>query len=77
MGRFSPVRSEFGLLLCREVTNRTLMVKRCRDAYHAQRGMMLVIDDSQVEKLASMSHMGGWGEPQAVYLMSLIDEVMS
>lgn len=53
------------------------MVKRCRDAHHAQRGMMLVIDDSQVEKLASMSHAGGWGEPQADYLRSLIDEVMS
>ncbi|WP_372969499.1 hypothetical protein [Microbacterium sp.] len=77
MGRFSPVRSEFGLLLCRKVTNRSLVIQRCRDTYQAQRGMMLVIDDSQVEKLASMSHAGGWGEPQADLLMSLIDEVMS
>lgn len=77
LGRFSATLSEFGLLLCREVTDRTLLIKRCRDAYHARRGMMLVIDDSQVEKLASMSHAGGWNEPQADYLMSLIDEVMS
>lgn len=77
MGRFSPTRSEFGLLLCREVDNRPLVIKRCRDAYHAQRGMMLVIDDSQIEKLASMSHAGGWNEPQADYLKGLIDEVMS
>ncbi|WP_270365751.1 hypothetical protein [Microbacterium algeriense] len=74
-GRFAPYRSEFGFLLCRKVENKALLLERCRDIARAQRGIIVVLDDDNVEDLAMMSHEGGWDDPQAVYLLKLIEDV--
>ncbi|WP_311258265.1 hypothetical protein [Microbacterium sp. WCS2018Hpa-9] len=74
-GRFAPYRSEFGFLLCRKVENKALLLERCRDIARAQRGIIVVLDDDNVEDLATMSHEGGWDDPQAIYLLKLIDDV--
>lgn len=75
-GRFSPRRSRFGLLLCRKLDNRALMVERCRDSYRDDQGLVLVLEDRHIEELALMDHTVGWGQPQAEYMRALIDEVM-
>lgn len=37
-GRFSPLRGKFGIILCRELEDRELMLDRCRDTARDDRG---------------------------------------
>lgn len=60
LGRFSPARGEFGLLLCRKVTNRERATARSRDAFIAGRGLALILDDEDVATMAGLSRDGGW-----------------
>lgn len=47
-GRFSPNRGQFGLLLCREIENEDLFLRRCSDTYHDSRGLILPLTDNDI-----------------------------
>lgn len=47
-GRFSPNRGKFGILLCRNVTDKASALKRCSDAFKDQRGLILYIEDCEL-----------------------------
>lgn len=53
-GRFSPRRGQFGILLCRKVTDKQLMDKRCRDTADDNRGYIVVLDDEDMSILLDM-----------------------
>lgn len=50
-GRFSPARGRLGLLVFRSADNMPLCIQRCKDAFHDDRGWMLPVSDSDLQKL--------------------------
>ena len=50
-GRFSEKRGKFGVLVCRNVTDKMLMLRRCRDTMLDNRGVILVFDDEDLKAL--------------------------
>jgi hypothetical protein len=51
IGRFSPKRGRFGIVVCGSVEDRKLMDQRCRDAASADQGYVIVLDDSDLRRL--------------------------
>jgi hypothetical protein len=47
-GRFSDRRGRFGILVCRKVEDKKLMLARCRDLLNDQGSYVLVLDDEDV-----------------------------
>lgn len=52
-GRFSPSRGQFGLLVCRGVSDRKKIDAMCRDTAKDGRGYMIVLDDADLKTLVS------------------------
>jgi hypothetical protein len=53
LGRLSPQRGRFGLLICRHITDKARTLMRCRDAVHNGQGFILVLDDADLTELLS------------------------
>jgi hypothetical protein len=51
LGRFSPLRGKFGIMLCRSITNKSAVIQRCKDAVHHQQGFIIVLTDQDIETL--------------------------
>lgn len=49
--RFSPSRGQVGILVCRSIQDRQLLLQRCKDTAQDRRGFMMVLDDEDVEEL--------------------------
>lgn len=49
--RFSPSRGQVGILVCRSIQDRQLLLQRCKDTSQDRRGYMMVLDDEDVEEL--------------------------
>jgi hypothetical protein len=60
-GRFAPWRSHVGLLVCRSFKNKALFFERCRDAYQAGRGLVIPLDDGDLEALTLVGTDASWG----------------
>jgi len=50
-GRFSPSRGQFGLIVCRHISDKELFAKRCRDTANDQRGFIVALDDDDLREL--------------------------
>ena len=53
-GRFNSKRGKFGLLVCRQVQNKPLVLKRCKDALNDDKGCIFVLDDGDIKNLLQM-----------------------
>jgi len=51
LGRFSPARGKFGILICRSIENEHLLLKRCKDVFHDHQSYILVLDDKDITTL--------------------------
>lgn len=47
-GRFSDKRGVFGILVCRKVKDKNLMIKKCKDVINDNRGYIIVLDDADI-----------------------------
>ncbi len=48
IGRFSPNRGKFGLIICREINNEALFMRRCTDTFKDQHGLIIPLTDEDV-----------------------------
>jgi len=55
-GRFSVNRGKFGFLICRNLTDKTLFFKRCRDTAQDGRGLIIPLDDEDIIKLIDLKN---------------------
>jgi hypothetical protein len=48
VGRFSPNRGKFGIIICRDIEDENLFMKRCSDSYKDQHGLIIPITDKDI-----------------------------
>lgn len=48
VGRFSPNRGKFGIIICRDIDNETLFLQRCADSYKDQHGLIILLTDADL-----------------------------
>lgn len=48
IGRFSPNRGRFGIIICRNIDNEKLFMQRCADSYKDQHGLIIPLIDKDV-----------------------------
>lgn len=58
IGRASPFRGSFGIMICRSVDNMVLLQARCHDALTNHNFAILVLDDSDIELLLRSKNNG-------------------
>jgi len=51
LGRFSHIRGKFGILLCRSIQDKKLMINRCKDILHDSKGFIIVLVDNDIAAL--------------------------
>ena len=61
-GRFSTNRGRFGLLICRNFTNKRRFIQRCKDTASDDRGFIIALDDDDVKSLLDLKRDNRIGE---------------
>jgi len=51
VGRFSPNRGKFGVVVCRNIQDEALFIQRCADSYKAQHGLIVPLTDADIVKI--------------------------
>lgn len=60
-GRFAPQRGRFGLLVCRNMQNRSALIERCRSTAAAGRGWIVPLEDADLGMLIDQRIVPGEG----------------
>lgn len=50
-GRFNPRRGRVGIITCRTIAEREVLVQRCKDTANDERGFIIVLDDADIIQL--------------------------
>jgi len=58
IGRFDPRRGRLGIICCRSIENVDRLLERCRDAFRAQQGAILVFTDDDFLELLRRHDLG-------------------
>ena len=53
-GRFGNRTGQFGILVCRSIQNRKSLLLKCKDTMNDNRGIILVLDDSDISMLLKL-----------------------
>jgi len=56
LGRLNSRRGRFGIIICRSIKDKELIIKRCKDAVHDNENYIIVLDDSDVKDLLLLKH---------------------
>jgi hypothetical protein len=48
VGRLSPNRGKFGIIVCRDIEDEELFIQRCADSYKAQHGLIVPLTDADI-----------------------------
>lgn len=51
VGRLSPNKGKFGIILCRTIENERLFIQRCKDSYIADHGLIIPFTDNDIIKI--------------------------
>src|SRR5258705_496439 len=73
-GRFSTNRGKLGLLCCRSIADRPALIRRCRDTFTDDRGLILVLEDSLIIECLDLVADGREQELERV-ISGLVDEI--
>ena len=58
IGRFDPRRGRFGIVVCRSIADPARLTERCRDAFRAQQGAVIVFTDADFQALLEVRDLG-------------------
>jgi len=76
VGRLSPNRGKFGIIVCREIENEDLFLRRCNDSYRDQHGMIIPLVDQDIISILN-SKKEGIEHPEDEILSSKARSVMA
>lgn len=68
IGRFSPNRGKFGIIICRSIANEELFNRRCTDTFKDEHGLILPLTDSDIIRILE-GRKRGWS--------TIADDVLS
>lgn len=51
VGRLSPNRGKFGIIVCRDIEDEALFIRRCADSYKARHGLIVPLTDTDIVKI--------------------------
>jgi len=75
-GRFSPNRGRVGFLVCRSFENYDLFLRRCKDTYRDDRGLIIPLSDNDMIEL--LNNHNEWNSDHLeVFLSDRIREIMT
>jgi hypothetical protein len=58
MGRFSRKRGHFGILVCRSIKDKALMLRRLQGVVNNTDGLIMVLDDDDIKALLTLKVAG-------------------
>ena len=75
MGRFSRKRGKFGILVCRKIDKRELLLKRLQDVVNDTDGAIIVLDDADI---ATLTHLKRAAEDEKIneYLEACLKPIL-
>jgi hypothetical protein len=74
-GRFSDKRGNFGILICRSVKDKKLIIQRCKDIMNDKNGYVIVLEDNDIIKLLDLKEQKKEAEIDE-FLSKKIDELI-
>ncbi|MBU1039235.1 hypothetical protein KKC17_03390 [Patescibacteria group bacterium] len=58
VGRFSPNRGRFGIIVCRDIDDEDVFLKRCADSYKDQHGLIIPLTDADLINILNQKKAG-------------------